>query len=88
MDGESRVEVRQDYAWFVQNSLIKQGYEDARVKAIDEDCTTLQFTWSQMTQSFTNATMQQHEFTIACVKHGFKKVVFTDGKDKIWAYDL
>jgi hypothetical protein len=88
MDGESRVEVRQDYAWFVQNGLIKQGYDDLRVKAIDEDCKTLEFTWSQMTQSFADDKMQQTHFSIECVRHGFKKVVFTDGKDKTWSYEL
>jgi hypothetical protein len=87
LESDAAVEFRTEYAKNMERSLLED-YMDMTVSAEGPKKTTLRIQWVRMSRPLVYNFMNNSETTDRFRALGFKKVLFTDGYNSSWLYDL
>lgn len=83
----AQLEARKAYAVLLEAKLLDEGM-DTNIRTLGRDHTTLQIKFILVSRAFAHRIMNMSDVASKLRGLGFKRVVFWDGYDERWTYDL
>jgi hypothetical protein len=87
INSEAAASIREQYADTVERQMLAQGY-DMTVRAEGTRKTTLRLQWVGMSRPVIYGYINDREVVRTLKAMGFKRVVFTDGFESTWRYEV
>jgi hypothetical protein len=87
INSEAAGTIREQYATTVENQMLEQGY-DMTVRATGARKSVLRFQWVKMSRPVIYGFINNKEVVNTLKAMGFKILIFTDGFDSTWQYEV